>query len=63
MPLRMKKTLTHSDLISTAKEFCARNHIYPALFGVTDGKAVGTFIEHEPFVSIWGETTPAYNLE
>jgi len=43
----MKKTLTHSDLISTAKEFCARNHIYPALFGVTDGKAVGTFIEHE----------------
>jgi len=43
----MKKILTQSELISTAKEFCARNHIYPALFGVTDGKAVGTFIEHE----------------
>lgn len=43
----MKKTLTQSELISTAKEFCTRNHTYSKLFGVTDGKAVGTFIEHE----------------
>jgi len=43
----MKKTLTQNELISVAKKFCARNHTYPQLFGVTDGKAVGTFIEHE----------------
>ena len=42
----MKKTLTQSDLIITAKAFCLENHTYPELFGVTDGKAVGTFIEH-----------------
>jgi hypothetical protein len=41
----MKKKLTHTDLISEAKGFCLENHIYPELFGVTDGKAVGTFIE------------------
>lgn len=43
----MKKTLTQSELIFAAKEFCNRKHIYSKLFGVTDGKAVGTFIEHE----------------
>lgn len=43
----MKKALTQGELISTAKKFCARRHIYYELFGVTDGKAVGTFIEHE----------------
>ena len=41
----MKKTLTQSGLISAAKEFCLRKHIYSRLFGITDGKAVGTFIE------------------
>jgi hypothetical protein len=43
----MKETLTQMELISTAKQFCARNHVYAKLFGVTDGKAVGTFIERE----------------
>jgi hypothetical protein len=41
------KILTQNDLISITKRFCIRNHTYPQLFGVTDGKAVGTFIEHE----------------
>lgn len=43
----MKKPLTHSDLITTAKDFCLESHTYSELFGVTDGKAVGTFIEHK----------------
>ncbi len=43
----MKKLLTQSDLIATAKAFCLESHTYPELFGVTDGKAVGTFIEHK----------------
>jgi len=41
----MKKSLTQSELIATAKSFCAEDHSYQELFGVTDGKAVGTFIE------------------
>jgi len=41
------KYLTQAELIASAKQFCARNHSYANLFGVTDGKAVGTFIEHE----------------
>jgi hypothetical protein len=43
----MKKTLSTNELVSTAKAFCNRKHTYPKLFGVTDGKAVGTFLEHE----------------
>ncbi|MGA9769846.1 MAG: restriction endonuclease [Blastocatellia bacterium] len=43
----MKKPLTHPDLITTASAFCSEIHSYPDLFGVTDGKAVGTFIEHK----------------
>ena len=43
----MKKPLTHPDLIATAKDFCLESHTYPELFGITDGKAVGTFIEHK----------------
>ena len=43
----MKQTLTTSSLIAEAKIFCARKHAYKKLFGATDGKAVGTFIEHE----------------
>ena len=42
----MKQVLTHQNLIATAKSFCLESHRYPELFGITDGKAVGTFIEH-----------------
>ncbi|MBI5651058.1 MAG: restriction endonuclease [Chloroflexi bacterium] len=42
----MKKTLTHAALIAAAKNFCGLSHAYTELFGVTDGKAIGTFIEH-----------------
>ncbi len=42
----MAKPLTLSDLIAAAKHFCLESHTYEELFGVTDGKAVGTFIEH-----------------
>ena len=42
----MKKRLTPSDLVAIAKKFCLESHTYPELFGITDGKAVGTFIEH-----------------
>src|SRR5581483_4114007 len=43
----MKNPLTRVELVAAAKEFCLRKHLYPKLFGVTDGKAVGTFIELE----------------
>jgi hypothetical protein len=43
----MKKPLTQSSLIATAKAFCLEKHVYRDLFGTTDGKAVGTYIEHE----------------
>ncbi|AEG14482.1 Type II site-specific deoxyribonuclease [Desulfofundulus kuznetsovii DSM 6115] len=44
----MKPELTRSELIIKAKEFCESESLrpIPELFGVTDGKAVGTFIEH-----------------
>lgn len=44
----MKKQLTIAALITEAKSFCAINSgVYRTeLFGVTDGKAVGTFVEH-----------------
>ena len=42
-----KQILTQDVLISSAKEFCAKEHMYSELFGVTDGKAVGTFLEHK----------------
>lgn len=44
----MKSELTIEALIKEAKQFCADNSgVYkPELFGVTDGKAVGTFVEH-----------------
>lgn len=44
----MKKALTIQSLIKEAKLFCTLNSgVYkPELFGVTDGKAVGTFVEH-----------------
>ncbi len=44
-----KKKLTIKDLIHSAKLFCERESIYPnkELYGITDGKAVGTYIEHK----------------
>lgn len=44
----MKKTLTIESLIAEAERFCSLNSgVYKdELFGVTDGKAVGTFVEH-----------------
>ena len=43
----MKPSLTIDSLIKSAKAFCEieskENHI--ALIGVTDGKAVGTYVE------------------
>lgn len=44
----MKKKLTIESLITEAEHFCSLNSgVYKSeLFGVTDGKAVGTFIEH-----------------
>ncbi|MBI4670517.1 MAG: restriction endonuclease [Chloroflexi bacterium] len=41
-----KAPLTQAQLVAAAQEFCQREHLYAKLFGVTDGKAVGTFIEH-----------------
>ncbi|MBI3814413.1 MAG: restriction endonuclease, partial [Nitrospinae bacterium] len=44
----MKQKLTIDILVKEAKAFCERESKFdnPDLFGITDGKAVGTFIEH-----------------
>ncbi len=44
----MKATLTVKDLKEEARTFCERNAgVYRhELYGVTDGKAIGTFVEH-----------------
>ncbi len=44
----MKKELTIQSLINEAERFCELNSgVYKAeLYGVTDGKAIGTFVEH-----------------
>lgn len=44
-----KTNLTVNSLISCAKSFCEQESKMPnsELFGVTDGKAVGTYIEHK----------------
>lgn len=42
----MKPALTLSALLAEAAAFCEQARSIPELFGVTDGKAVGTFIEH-----------------
>jgi hypothetical protein len=42
----MKPLLTQFELLAAAQAFSAELHRYSELFGVTDGKAVGTFIEH-----------------
>ncbi len=45
----MKKILTISQMLDEAKNFAEIESIYAetSLFGVTDGKAVGTYIEHK----------------
>ncbi len=45
----MKNKLTIKDLINSAKAFCKQETKYKnkELFGVTDGKAIGTYIEHK----------------
>ena len=45
----MEKKLTIQDLIVEAEVFCKKESKYENedLFGITDGKAVGTFIEHK----------------
>ncbi|MCX5718050.1 MAG: restriction endonuclease [Nitrospirae bacterium] len=45
----MKPKLTTDELIKEAKAFCERESTFDNkdLYGVTDGKAVGTFIEHK----------------
>ncbi|NIR11621.1 MAG: restriction endonuclease, partial [Candidatus Aminicenantes bacterium] len=45
----MKKKLTIKELIETAKQFCDNESNYhnKELYGITDGKAVGTHIEHK----------------
>lgn len=45
----MKQKLTIDILIKEAKVFCEVESSFdnPDLFGITDGKAVGTFIEHK----------------
>ena len=45
----MKQKLTIDILVKEAKVFCKKESKFdnPDLFGITDGKAVGTFIEHK----------------
>ncbi|MFZ5862010.1 MAG: restriction endonuclease [Nitrospirota bacterium] len=45
----MKIALTVEMLVHEAKDFAKREsrHREPSLFGVTDGKAVGTYLEHK----------------
>ena len=45
----MKPALTIDTLIQEAELFSEKEstHAEPALFGVTDGKAVGTYLEHK----------------
>jgi hypothetical protein len=45
----MKQVLTISQMLNEARSFAELEsvHAEPALFGVTDGKAVGTYIEHK----------------
>ena len=44
----MPKKLTRETLVSVAKTFCLDQSkiAHTELFGVTDGKAVGTYVEH-----------------
>jgi len=42
-----KPLLTLIELAAAAKSFCDIPHTYREIFGTTDGKAIGTFIEHK----------------
>jgi hypothetical protein len=44
----MKQQLTIMTLITSAEEFCFLEKCknFPELIGITDGKAIGTFVEH-----------------
>jgi len=45
----MKQQLTIKDLIQETRRFCEieRKRYHKELYGVTDGKAVGTYVEHK----------------
>ncbi len=45
----MKRRLTVERLCEEAKLFSQKEslHLEPTLYGVTDGKAVGTYLEHK----------------
>jgi len=45
----MNPKLTISSLKKAAKEFCKTESIHKNkdLFGITDGKAIGTYVEHK----------------
>lgn len=47
--LKMKPSLTVKALIREAKDFAKRESLHQerSLYGVTDGKAVGTYLEHK----------------
>ena len=47
--MSMRPTLQIQTLLSEAAQFAVEEstHDEPALFGVTDGKAVGTYLEHK----------------
>ncbi|MFA6286450.1 MAG: hypothetical protein WC661_03630 [Opitutaceae bacterium] len=49
MPAKKRPPLTITRLKKEAKVFAAAeaSHAEPSLFGVTDGKAVGTYLEHK----------------
>jgi hypothetical protein len=42
----MKQEITIKNLITASKEFCVseKHKNFPNLIGVTDGKAIGTFV-------------------
>lgn len=54
-----KPQLKIEDLLASAKLFCEQIHRYKDLFGVTDGKAVGTFVE----LKIRTELESRYEME
>jgi hypothetical protein len=45
----MRPILTIADLCDEAAKFAEIESVYdePSLYGVTDGKAVGTYLEHK----------------
>jgi len=59
----MKEKLTIEKLITLAEEFCKKESSHPNkdLFGVTDGKAVGTYIEHK--FQNYIDESESYNYE